>query len=174
MMKGPARKGDKTTHDGTVLEGIENFEIHGVAVAAVGHMVSCPRCKGIFPIIEGDASFIVHGRQIALHGMRTACGAQLISSIGDAASVEHPRGGTSFANGEGGLSEVANAWGHQDAYDDRYVLQDTSTGHPLPNTEYAIVRAGNEPEFGTTDNQGRTHLLASAAAAEDVTIYVEG
>ncbi|TDF63354.1 PAAR domain-containing protein [Cupriavidus sp. L7L] len=45
-MKGIVRKGDSTTHGGTVLEGIPNFLVHGVPVAGIGHMVFCPKCKG--------------------------------------------------------------------------------------------------------------------------------
>ncbi|WP_439668258.1 GP29 like protein [Cupriavidus necator] len=174
MRKGIIRQGDTTTHGGEVLEGMPNFRIHGVPVAAVGHMVSCPQCKGAFPIIEGDTSFTAYGKSIALHGMHTACGAQLISSTSGFANVEHPRGGTGFASAEGGMAHIAGAWGKNDAYDDLYVLQDSSTGTPLPNTEYAVVREGASPEFGKTDGQGRTHLLTSTMHAAEVTIYVEG
>ena len=55
--------GDKTTHGGTV-----------------GDLVSCPKCKGNFPIIEGSSIMLANGRGIALEGMKTACGAELIAS----------------------------------------------------------------------------------------------
>jgi uncharacterized Zn-binding protein involved in type VI secretion len=176
MMKGIIRKGDTTTHGGTVLDGIPNFTIRGVPAAAVGHMVSCPQCKGVFPIIEGDATFTAHGKAIALHGMRTACGAQLISSTDGFATVKHPRGGTVFANAneKGGLFHAPASSVDANLFDDMYVLLDSKTQAPLANTEYALVQASSEPEFGTTDSKGRTHLLASEATAQSVRIYVEG
>ncbi|WP_454721761.1 MULTISPECIES: PAAR domain-containing protein [Cupriavidus] len=174
MMSSIVCKGDETTHGGKVLEGIPNFLVRGALAAGVGHMVFCPKCNGTFPIIEGDSSFVAHGFSVALHGMRTACGAQLISSARGFADVEYPRGGTAFASAENGVSVVAGAWGKDDSYDERYVLQDSRSGKPLPNTEYALVRRGAAPEYGTTDREGRTHLLASEARAVDVTVYVEG
>ena len=47
------RVGDKTTHGGTVLEGFSSYDIDGRAAAGLGHMVDCPKCKGVFPIVEG-------------------------------------------------------------------------------------------------------------------------
>ncbi|MFP3752773.1 PAAR motif protein [compost metagenome] len=162
--KGIVRRGDTTTHGGKVLEGEPTFVFYGEPAAGVGHMVWCPQCKGSFPIIEGDPTFQAMGRAMALDGMLTACGARLISSIGAQATVRHPVSGTS----------ADPAPDEEDRFDDRYVLRDSATGEPLPNTEYAAVRAGAEPEFGTTDESGRTHLLAAQQRADNVTIYVEG
>jgi uncharacterized Zn-binding protein involved in type VI secretion len=56
-------KGDKTSHGGTVIEGDPTFETHGKPVALVGHMTTCPKCKGgPFPIAIGAANFISNGR----------------------------------------------------------------------------------------------------------------
>ncbi len=54
--------------------------IDGKNCARVGDMVTCPRCKGVFPITEGDPSLIEDGKAIAYHGCRVACGAMLYSS----------------------------------------------------------------------------------------------
>lgn len=173
MMKGIIRKGDSTTHGGTVLEGIPNFRVHGIPVAGAGHMVFCPKCKGTFPIIEGDSSFTAHGYSVALHGMRTACGAVLISSAGEFANVEHPRG-TGTADVGGGRPRPDTDTYLTVGFDDRYVLLDSNTAQPLASTEYAIRRGSGEAEFGITDAEGRTHLLVANAQAEDVSIFVEG
>ncbi|HJV86281.1 MAG TPA: PAAR domain-containing protein [Noviherbaspirillum sp.] len=78
-------KGDKTSHGGTVIEGDPTFDTHGKPVALVGHMVTCPKCKGgPFPIVTGAPDFVCNGRLVARHGDKTACGATLIS--GQAAS----------------------------------------------------------------------------------------
>jgi uncharacterized protein (DUF2345 family) len=56
-------------------------------------------------------------------------------------------------------------------FDDKYILIDEDTDEPLIKTEYALRRANGQVEFGTTDEKGRTHLLASAAQAESIEIY---
>ncbi|KIQ21908.1 PAAR repeat-containing protein [Variovorax paradoxus] len=72
--------GDTTTHGGTVLEGFSSFSIDGKIPAGVGHMVACPLCKGVFPISSGGRRAKVQGMEIAVDGMKTACGAALIAS----------------------------------------------------------------------------------------------
>lgn len=74
------RKGDSTDHGGLVLEGFAQTNLNGRPMAGVGHQVSCPKCKGVFPIIEGSHAYKVGGTPVALHGMKTACGARLIAS----------------------------------------------------------------------------------------------
>lgn len=72
--------GDLTTQDGVVLEALANTDLNGKPIAGVGHMVSCPLCKGILPIAEGTATYSVEGIGVALDGVKTACGAALIAS----------------------------------------------------------------------------------------------
>ena len=43
--------GDKTTHGGTVLQGSQTMTAGGKNVARQGDLVSCPKCKGNFPIV---------------------------------------------------------------------------------------------------------------------------
>jgi len=79
-MKNVIRLGDSTSHGGVVLEAFSQTNLNGKPIAGVGHKVSCPLCKGIFPIAEGSSTYTVGGTPIALHGMKTACGASLIAS----------------------------------------------------------------------------------------------
>mgnify|MGYP001148674717 CR=1 FL=1 len=72
--------GDTTTHGGTVLEGFANFEVYGRLASGKGHKVRCPRCKGIFVIIEGAENRTVGDVPLALEGMLTSCGAALVAS----------------------------------------------------------------------------------------------
>lgn len=54
---GVITEGCKTTHGGTVLPVSRTFTDVGGAtrsVAMVGDMTHCPKCKGDFPIVEGD------------------------------------------------------------------------------------------------------------------------
>lgn len=72
------RKGDRTDHDGTVLEGSETDICHGKPIAFIGHKVYCPKCKGNFPIVEGIVTTTIYGKGVAVAGMKTSCGAKLI------------------------------------------------------------------------------------------------
>ncbi|WP_186012010.1 PAAR domain-containing protein [Burkholderia gladioli] len=75
--------GDTTTHGGRVLEGSATATIDGKPIAGVGHKVLCPQCKGVFPILPATGRRYPHqiaGRDTAIQGMKTACGATLIAS----------------------------------------------------------------------------------------------
>ena len=76
--------GDSTSHGGVVLEGADTDTLNGRAIACVGHRVSCPKCKGDFPILpDGSGGHVlpwIGGLNVAVEGMQTACGATLIAS----------------------------------------------------------------------------------------------
>lgn len=74
------RLGDSTSHGGKVIEGSQTDICHGKPIAYIGHKVSCPKCKGVFPIVEGVQTTTIFGKGVALAGMKTACGASLIAS----------------------------------------------------------------------------------------------
>ncbi|WP_454688230.1 PAAR domain-containing protein [Achromobacter aloeverae] len=78
------REGDTTSHGGRVLEGQQIYTIDGRAVAGVGHLVFCPLCKGSFAITDDLQGrrypHRIMGRDTAVEGMRTECGAILIAS----------------------------------------------------------------------------------------------
>ncbi|MGE8393698.1 PAAR domain-containing protein [Pseudomonas sp. BIGb0427] len=79
-MKNLIRLGDTTDHGGIVIESISHTNLNGKPIAGKGNLVSCPLCKGIFPIIEGSSTYSINGIPVALDGMKTACGASLIAS----------------------------------------------------------------------------------------------
>ncbi|WP_115650747.1 MULTISPECIES: PAAR domain-containing protein [unclassified Serratia (in: enterobacteria)] len=56
------------------------MQFRGTNVVLVGHLVSCPKCKGDFPIVTGDPTVQVDGLSLMLAGMKTACGTSLIAS----------------------------------------------------------------------------------------------
>jgi uncharacterized Zn-binding protein involved in type VI secretion len=179
------RLGDSTSHGGTVLEG-SLFDIcMGKPIAFVGHKVLCPKCKGVFPIVEGAPTTSFYGKGVALGGMHTACGAVLIAS--QFTDIVECGGGGSPANRTAKSSTPAEARStgspNMDVgstnsktagkrFDDKFVLQDAETGEPIRYAEYAIRRGSGEIEHGTTDADGRTHLLAATVGAEVIEIYV--
>lgn len=77
-------QGDTTSHGGKVLEGNPTATLEGRPISGVGHMVACPQCKGTFPILPDLLGrrypHVIDGRNTAVAGMRTACGATLIAS----------------------------------------------------------------------------------------------
>lgn len=78
--KGVIRLGDSTSHGGKVISAHKPTDM-GKQIACVGDMTTCPKCKGNFPIVEGDSTYTIEGAAVALDGHKTACGASLISSV---------------------------------------------------------------------------------------------
>ena len=71
--------GDMTTHGGNIITASSDLTHKGIKVARVGDMVACPRCKGVFPIVQGSPATVDLFANIARHGDKVACGATLIS-----------------------------------------------------------------------------------------------
>jgi uncharacterized Zn-binding protein involved in type VI secretion len=80
--RGVIRLHDTTDHGGEVVTVAHQSPTDmGRPIACVGDLVKCPRCEGIYPIVEGDSEFTVEGIPVAFDGHRTECGARLISSV---------------------------------------------------------------------------------------------
>ena len=71
--------GDSTTHGGVVIKGCDTATWNGMQVARVGDLVFCPKCKFVFPIIQGESRVNIMGKAVALEGHKTLCGAELIA-----------------------------------------------------------------------------------------------
>lgn len=169
--------GDRTDHGGVVVGSTMTTDTHGKRLARVGDQVTCPKKgHGTTVIVTGDPTMIVDGAPVARHGDKCACGATLISSqmvsgIGDGGGGATSRS-TSTCDGHTGVGVVVQSIAQARQYDDRLVLIDDATGHPLVKVEYAIRRVSGEVEFGTTDESGHTHLLSATVVSESVGIYV--
>lgn len=103
---------DITSHGGLVIEGTESSTINGKPIAGVGHKVQCPLCKGVFPIqpdlLGRRYPHRILGRDTAVEGMRTACGAVLIASQ-STSTIDDTGEGNSGQNGAATTSTVASA-----------------------------------------------------------------
>jgi uncharacterized Zn-binding protein involved in type VI secretion len=100
--------GDKTSHGGTVISADYFCCINGKAMARVGDQVVCPRCKGVFPITEGDPGSVDEaGKSYARQGDKTACGASLVPSQGLTSYKGH--GGAGGKAGGDSTSEAATS-----------------------------------------------------------------
>jgi uncharacterized Zn-binding protein involved in type VI secretion len=102
-------KGDTTSHGGEVLEGSADATVDGKPVAGVEHMVRCPQCKGVFPILPVSRRHPhrIQDRDTAVAGMKTACGAMLIASQSHA-TIDDTGEADPYA-GQGIAASVASA-----------------------------------------------------------------
>lgn len=78
---GVIRIGDKTSHGGQVTSSQAAFIVLGKQVAVAGDMTFCPKCKGFFPIKVSNSERQHHCKAVAFQGDKSACGADLISSL---------------------------------------------------------------------------------------------
>ncbi|WP_106076898.1 PAAR domain-containing protein [Chromobacterium amazonense] len=82
-MKKVIRIGDPTDHGGSVTSATSSTNFFGKNVAVVGDSVSCPKDGHVnCVIVEGDPSWSIGGKAVALEGHSVSCGAKLISTLG--------------------------------------------------------------------------------------------
>ncbi|OXI88547.1 hypothetical protein CFB50_08590 [Burkholderia sp. AU33423] len=158
------REGDTTDHGGRVLACTSTNVVFGKPLALEGDMVSCPKCSGVYPIVGVRVrSMTFGGRAVATDGDRTACGARLIASQGNA-TVE-PTSGAGGSVGAG-KSVLAQTTAQDDgAYRGRFQLVDDQTRAPLANHRYTVTSADGQTIQGTTDANGHTGWLSSHQAS---------
>lgn len=172
--------GDQTDHGGVVVGSTMTTDTHGKRLARVGDQVTCPKKgHGTTVIVTGDPTMIVDGAPVARHGDKCACGATLIASQFVSTVGDGGRGGTASASGGQSTSaddvhHVAGAM-HQalEAYDQHFVLTCSLTDMPLAHQPYRL-RAGGKVHEGVTDEKGRTVLIATGDAADDVICEILG
>lgn len=164
-------QGDRSSHGGVVLGGSPFTKSNGQPIARVGDMVSCPQCKGVFPIVERDAQLCDRGAPIAYHGCKNACGASLISSQ-TLVSAEPPWGaapGThaAAAGARAGSigSGLAASYADQAAaaadgpYRGRFRLVDHGSGEPIRGRQVRISVSDGVSILDKTDDDGYTSWI---------------
>jgi uncharacterized Zn-binding protein involved in type VI secretion len=175
--------GDKTSHGGTVITASPFGSTHGKGWARKGDMVSCPLCKGVFPIIQGHVGLTDDDKPVAYHGCKVACGATLISS--QTFTTIEPLSGAVPGAGEGPIAQGFGSVGagliagYQDEpldnaqrFRGRFQLLDQATGEPLSGVEARVRSSDGQSLIGTTDAEGFTQWVerdAAEALAFDLT-----
>lgn len=168
--------GDKTSHGGTVISSSQVSSTNGKGWARIGDMVSCPKCKGVFPIAQGDQSLIDEGKAVAYHGCKTACGAILIS--GQVVTTTKPSSGSApNADSAGANQNAANGFGvigptflgtYQDEavansdaskFRGRFQVVDAATGEPIRDQAVRLRSTGGQYITGSTDADGYTQWV---------------
>ena len=182
-------QGDKTSHGGTVLQGSPFSDTHGKPISRVGDMVACPKCKGAFPIAEGDASNIVDGAPVAYHGCKTACGATLIA--GQMFTQTHPSSGAAPGAGGGddendalqafgavgagmAIAYEEDAAGEEGRFKGRFQLVDIETGEPVKGQAGQYGLSGDKLANVTTDDEGYTAWTERDAAEALTFLLAQG
>lgn len=178
-------QGDQTSHGGMVLAGSPFSDCDGKPIARVGDMVSCPKCKGIFPIAEGDKSNIVDGAPVAFHGCKTACGAMLISSqnrtLTEQSSGAAPGASDSgAASGFGAIGAGMAAAYHDEPLDSdgtrfqgRFQVVDLETGEPVNGQAVRVRTNSGQYLTGATDAEGFTQWVERDARESLAFDYAE-
>lgn len=169
----PTRKaivvGDSTTHGGTVIEGSHFIMADNKNVALMGDKVHCPKCKGVFPIIEGsDRMFGADGRGVALEGMRTACGANLIGSQ-SLIWVDDGQGDGSINRSSPPATKNFAETGK--IYADRFLLK-SEHNIPYKKFDYEIKLSDGSIHTGITDEGGHTQTIKAGEPLEIVEINI--
>lgn len=65
-------------YGGEVLSGSGEDKVDGKAIARKSDLVRCAK-HDVNPIDEGDHSFLIDGKPVALEGHRAGCGCALVS-----------------------------------------------------------------------------------------------
>lgn len=155
--KGMIWQGDKTSHGGLVMTGLQQSTWNGITgQARLNDIVFCPKCDPHRHSISQASGMSVFGVRSALEGDMTSCGAVLLAERADAKELE---AAAAFMNGTG--------------FDDRYVLLDAG-GQPMPDTYYACQKVSGEIEYGTTDSKGQTKLHLTGVQAEQINFFIAG
>lgn len=169
--------GDLTSGGGRVITGSSFTAIDGKPVSRVNDQATCPKHKGVFPIVSGDTTFIVDSQPVARHGDSLACGCTLIS-VGqirvfvDAGTSSGLPADAVTAAASAASAASAAAVGHESAFDLSFRIEDEVTGKPLSGARYRITLDSGKVLEGTTDDEGMTEVVDSNSP-ELATIEVE-
>jgi uncharacterized Zn-binding protein involved in type VI secretion len=165
----------------------------GKPAARITDPTSCPiPGHGTNPIAAGSPDVLFDGLSAARLSDPSTCGSPIASAVSPTVFINGLNAATLGSVGAHGNTIIAgsgtviigNSGGGaaftaitplvaRKVFNDRFMLKDRKTGHPLPNREYAIKRENGQIEFGQSDELGFTRLVSSSTHAESIEIYVE-
>jgi len=147
------REGDTTSHNGKVLSCSPEHKVDGVPIARLGDMVSCPKCGGVYPIVQVmPRGMNMGGKPPAFEGDKTACGASLIAS--QVVATAQPTSGPSGQASPAASHQTSNDG--SGPYRGRFQVLDETTGKPIPSHPYTLHASDGTVISGQTDASGHT------------------
>lgn len=171
--------GDKTDHGGTVITAGTMTDTNGFPWARKGDMVACPKCKGVFPIAQGDSNFIVDGAPVSYHGCKVACGATLIGGkqgittmVPSSGAAPSSAGAASHGNDRFGVISSTMTAAYEDEpvgteeprFKGRFQVLDRISGQPVAATSVRVRSTNGQYVTGQTDAKGYTQWVERDAA----------
>lgn len=141
----------------TIQQGSVSIDAaNSINIQAEGGPITIEQGGGKVEIADGKVN--IQGTSVSIEGNSVAVTGQSVQMMG---------GGGPAAVASKAVAAVAATI----LFDDKFRLLNDDTGLPLSQTEYAIRRATGNIEYGTTDEEGHTHLLSSTAESESVDIF---
>jgi uncharacterized Zn-binding protein involved in type VI secretion len=142
-----------------MISGTPDTEIDGAKVCRLNDMATCPRHKGVFPIVAGcDDTIIIDGQPVALDGAALACGCRVMAGSQNLVFVD--------SRSEGGASSYLSAFSRSlirgtgvdsPMFDDLFRVE-LEDGSPASGYRYEVRRKDGSVMEGLTDSQGMIPL----------------
>lgn len=156
------RLGDPTTHGGVVVSASSDTKMFGKEVACLGDHVTCPiKGHGSCVIAEGDPTWTIDGRHVALEGHKTSCGASLISTLENVTRSYEGMGAAAVGAANTAHGKNSTTTRKQDLQFDEQLRFVSAQGLPYANIEYVLTLGNDSTASGRTDEKGRTERIAT-------------
>lgn len=162
----------------------------GKPAARLSDPTACPKTgHGTNPIAAGSGNVFFDGLAAARQGDASACGGAMSGGLATTVLINRRPAATVDSVGTHGNKVTAGSGtviignSHTPApfvpplpvilpgFDEQFVLTDTS-GAPVANSRYLLVREDGSEEEGVTNDQGLTHRVTRHKQAEKIDIYI--
>ncbi|UQY33734.1 PAAR domain-containing protein [Pseudomonas fulva] len=162
----------------------------GKPAARLSDPTACPKPgHGTNPIAAGSGDVFFDGLAAARQGDASACGGAMSGGLATTVLINGKPAATVDSVGTHGNKVTAGSGtviignSHSPApfvpplplilpgFDEQFVLSDTS-GAPMANSRYLLVREDGSEEEGVTNDQGLTHRVTRHKQAEKIDIYI--
>lgn len=162
----------------------------GKPAARLSDPTACPKTgHGTNPIAAGSGDVFFDGLAAARQGDASACGGAMSGGLATTVLINGKPAATVDSVGTHGNKVTAGSGtviignSHSPApfvpplplilpgFDEQFVLTDTS-GAPMANSRYLLVREDGSEEEGVTNDQGLTHRVTRHKQAEKIDIYI--
>ena len=162
----------------------------GKPAARLSDPTACPKPgHGTNPIAAGSGNVFFDGLAAARQGDASACGGAMSGGLATTVLINGKPAATVDSVGTHGNKVTAGSGtviignSHSPApfvpplpvilsgFDEQFVLTDTS-GAPMANSRYLLVREDGSEEEGVTNEQGLTHRVTRHKQAEKIDIYI--